>query len=114
VDLVQIVDLELGKLTKRMRERGIELEVQQDAKDYLIERGTDEKFGARPLRRAIEHYLEDALSEALLRGEFSGKSRVVVSVAPAARDDEKPKLRLEGVGDAGGEPEAALAHADGT
>jgi ATP-dependent Clp protease ATP-binding subunit ClpC len=96
VDMVSIVDLELGKLAKRLKEKGIELVVQQDAKDFLIERGTDEKFGARPLRRAIEHYLEDAISEALLRGEFSGKNRVGVSVKPPATPEDLPMLMLTG------------------
>ncbi len=112
-DMVRIVDLELGKLAKRMRERGVELEVQQSAKDYLVEKGTDEKFGARPLRRAIEQYLEDALSEKLLRGEFAGKKRVVVSaVKPPAPDDAEPTLKLEGVAEE--QPEPVGAHADGT
>ncbi len=111
-DMVSIVDLELGKLATRMRERGIELEVQQSAKDYLIEKGTDEKFGARPLRRAIEHHLEDALSEKLLRGEFAGKRRVVVSVQPPTSDDATATLLLEGVADE--QPEPVGAHADGT
>ena len=60
-DMIHIVDLELAKLAKRMRERGFQLEVAKEAKDFLIEHGTDEKFGARPLRRAIENHLEDAL-----------------------------------------------------
>jgi ATP-dependent Clp protease ATP-binding subunit ClpC len=112
-DLIRIVDLELGKLAKRMRERGIELDVTQAAKDYLIEQGTDEKFGARPLRRAIEHHLEDSLSEALLRGEFVGKSKVRVAVTQPGHDDEKPKLKLEGIADTA-EPEVVGSHADET
>jgi len=111
-NMVNIVDLELGKLATRMRERGIELEVQQDAKDYLIEKGTDEKFGARPLRRAIEHHLEDALSERLLRGEFVGKKKILVSVQPPTSDDGEATLRLEGVAEE--TPEPVGAHADGT
>jgi len=111
-DMINIVDLELAKLAKRMRERGIELEVQQSAKDYLIEKGTDEKFGARPLRRAIEQYLEDALSEKLLRGEFAGKKRLLVSVKPPASDDAVATLHLEGVAEE--QPEPVGAHADGT
>jgi ATP-dependent Clp protease ATP-binding subunit ClpC len=111
-NMVNIVDLELGKLASRMRERGIELEVQQDAKDYLIEKGTDEKFGARPLRRAIEHHLEDALSERLLRGEFVGKKKILVSVQPPTSDDGEATLRLEGVAEE--TPEPVGAHADGT
>ncbi len=111
-DMIRIVDLELAKLAKRMLERGIELEVQQSAKDYLIEKGTDEKFGARPLRRAIEQYLEDALSEKLLRGEFAGKKRLLVSVKPPASDDAVATLHLEGVAEE--QPEPVGAHADGT
>jgi ATP-dependent Clp protease ATP-binding subunit ClpC len=79
-DLIRIVDLELDKLARRMRSKGIELDVLKESKDYLIEQGTDEKFGARPLRRAIEHHLEDPLSESMLRGEFAGKNKVIVSV----------------------------------
>ncbi len=96
-NLVQIVDLELEKLASRMKGKGIELEVSQEGKDFLIENGTDEKFGARPLRRAIEQYLEDPLSESMLRGEFSGKNTVLVSVKKPASDDQKPSLLLEGV-----------------
>ena len=97
-DLVDIVDLELDKLAQRLRDQGMALEVKREAKDFLIENGTDEKFGARPLRRAIEHYLEDALSEAMLRGEFAGHNKVVASVKPPeAEEEEATELLLEGV-----------------
>ncbi len=96
-DLIHIVDLELEKLAKRLREKGLELEVTSEGKDFLIEHGTDEKFGARPLRRAIEHHVEDALSEAMLRGDFTGKNKVVVTVDQTDGEDEKSKLKLEGV-----------------
>jgi len=96
-DLIHIVELEIGKLAGRLREKGMELELTAEAKDFLIDRGTDEKFGARPLRRAIEQYIEDALSERLLRSEFAGKKRVVISVKPPASDDELPMLIFEGV-----------------
>jgi ATP-dependent Clp protease ATP-binding subunit ClpC len=68
-DLVKIVELETAQFAKRLTERKITLEFSQGAKDLLIEKGYDEKYGARPLRRAVEHYLEDPLAEALLRGE---------------------------------------------
>ena len=113
-DMVLIVDLELKKLATRMREKGLELEVEQEAKDFLIENGTDEKFGARPLRRAIEHHLEDGLSEAMLRGEFVGKKKVRVSVQPAAGDGEKPSLKIEGAEGDAMQPEVVGAHAAGT
>jgi len=104
-DLVKIVDLEVNKLAKRLREKGLELELTQEAKDFLIEKGTDEKFGARPLRRAIEQFVEDPLSEAMLRNEYLGKDRVMVSVKPITSDDEQPTLIFEAFS-THGEPEA--------
>jgi ATP-dependent Clp protease ATP-binding subunit ClpC len=113
-DLTGIVDLELNKLARRLVEQGFELEVRQDAKDFLIDHGTDEKFGARPLRRAIEHYLEDALSESMLRGEFKGKNKIYVDYKPVEADADQesngfegePCLTLEGVFEENTEPEA--------
>jgi ATP-dependent Clp protease ATP-binding subunit ClpC len=69
-DLVKIVVLETANFAKRLSERKITLEFSEAAKQLLIEKGYDEKYGARPLRRAVEHYLEDPLAEALLRGEI--------------------------------------------
>ncbi|MCA9250383.1 MAG: ATP-dependent Clp protease ATP-binding subunit, partial [Phycisphaerales bacterium] len=114
-DLVQIIDLEVAKLASRLRAKGLELELTDEAKDFLIDRGTDEKFGARPLRRAIEQYVEDPLSEAMLRDSYAGKNRVVVSVRPAANDDDLPMLVFEGLLVAGDKPddnEAVGAGAD--
>jgi ATP-dependent Clp protease ATP-binding subunit ClpC len=95
-NLVAIVDLELDKLADRVRDKGLKLEVTKEAKDFLIERGTDEKFGARPLRRAIEQYLEDAMSEKMLRGQFSGKNKIVVTVKEPESADDLPMLLLNG------------------
>jgi ATP-dependent Clp protease ATP-binding subunit ClpC len=112
-DLVRIIDLEVAKLALRLKARGIELELTQDAKDFLIERGTDEKFGARPLRRAIEQYVEDALSEDMLRNKYEGKNRVVVSVKPPPDDDSLPMLQFEGIHvETGGEAVGAGAGPD--
>jgi len=69
-DLYQIIDIEIQKVTKRLTERGIKLETTQAAHDFLIDKGYNPDFGARPLRRAIEQYLEDPLSESILRGEY--------------------------------------------
>jgi ATP-dependent Clp protease ATP-binding subunit ClpC len=79
VDLIKIVDLEIGKFAKRLVERKILLEFSEEAKQLLIEKGYDEKYGARPLRRAVEHYLEDPLAEAILRGEVKEGEPVVVT-----------------------------------
>jgi len=113
-DMISIVDLELEKLAKRMAEKNIELEVVKEAKDFLVDHGTDEKFGARPLRRAIGNYLEDPLSEAMLRGEFEGKNKVVVSVKPPENEEDRGELKLEGVIVETKQPEAVGAHTDET
>jgi ATP-dependent Clp protease ATP-binding subunit ClpC len=77
-DLIKIVEIEIVKFAKRLEERKIVLEFTPEAKTLLIEKGYDEKYGARPLRRAIEHYLEDPLAEALLRGDVKDGETVMV------------------------------------
>ncbi len=66
----QIVDLMLSHVVKHLGEKGIKLEVTEAAKDYLGEKGYDQQFGARPLRRVIQNKIEDYLSDGLLRGDF--------------------------------------------
>ncbi len=83
-DLTKIVDIEVAKFAKRLVDRKITLEFSAEAKALLIEKGYDEKYGARPLRRAVEHYVEDPLAEALLRGDVKEGELVTVE-----RDGEK-------------------------
>ncbi len=83
-DLIKIVEIEITKFAKRLVERKITLEFSADAKSLLIDKGYDEKYGARPLRRAVEHYVEDPLAEALLRGDVKEGEAVLVE-----RDGEK-------------------------
>lgn len=77
-DLSKIVDIEIGKFLQRLVDRRITLEFAPEAKELLIEKGYDEKYGARPLRRAVEHYLEDPLAEALLRDQVKDGEAVLV------------------------------------
>ena len=93
-DLVTIVDYELNKVFKRLVEHGLHLDLEDAAKDFLIDKGFNPEFGARPLRRAIEHYIEDPLSEGMLRGEFKGKSLIKISV------QDEDSLKFVGVADA--------------
>lgn len=79
-DLKQVVELELGKVRERLSERGLKLFLSDEAKKLLIRKGSNTDFGARPLRRAIENFVEDPLSEELLKGEFQGKDTIVVDV----------------------------------
>ena len=76
----QIVDLMLVSATQQLAEKEIKLEVTEAAKDFLGEKGYDEVFGARPLRRLIQDMVEDKLSEDLLRGKFQSGDTVVVDV----------------------------------
>ena len=75
-DLVQIIDLELDKLRERLVGRELTLSVTDEAKKLLLAGDYDPEFGARPLRRAVEHLIEDPLAEAILRGDFNGASGV--------------------------------------
>ncbi|MEM7673439.1 MAG: ATP-dependent Clp protease ATP-binding subunit [Verrucomicrobiota bacterium] len=79
----QIVELELSKVAKRLSEQNFSFEFTEEAKEFLIEHGYDEKYGARPLRRAVERYLEDNLAEAILRGEVKAGEPLLVVVNEA-------------------------------
>ena len=90
-DLETIVEYELNKVFKRLVEHNLHLELDNAAKEFLIDTGYNPEFGARPLRRAIERYIEDPLSEDMLRGKFKGKTVIRISV----KDDDH--LRFEGI-----------------
>jgi ATP-dependent Clp protease ATP-binding subunit ClpC len=90
-NLIGIVEFELKKVFQRLEERGMELAVDQSAKDFLIEKGYNPDFGARPLRRAIEQHVEDPLSEAILREEF-----VAPCVIHVSKPDGEEKLSFRG------------------
>ena len=85
-----IVDYELAKVFKRLIDHGLKLELTDQAKEFLIDKGYNPEFGARPLRRAIEHYIEDPISESVLAGKFKGKNLIKIDV----QDEEH--LKFEG------------------
>ena len=109
-DLKRVIDLELSKVRARLEERGFSLELTDDAKEFLIKKGSNLDYGARPLRRAIENYVEDPLSEELLRGTFQGKDRIVVG---AIRDDENKIRRLQFQGEVGAKPQETVGAGSG-
>ena len=78
--LLQIVDLMLEDTKKALSDKNLLLEVSDDAKKYLLEKGTNLKFGARPLRRAIGRYLEDEISEKILKGEIQNGQTIRVNL----------------------------------
>ena len=77
--LLQIVDLMLNDTYKSLNDKNITIEISKEAKDFILEKGTNIKFGARPLRRAIQRYVEDELSEKILRQEIIEGQHVIVA-----------------------------------
>ncbi len=77
--LLQIVDLMLKDTIKALSEKDIKFEISEEAKKFILDKGTDIKFGARPLRRAIQRYIEDELSELILKGELIDGQTVKIS-----------------------------------
>jgi ATP-dependent Clp protease ATP-binding subunit ClpC len=75
-DLRKIIEIELRGVKKRLENYNISVTLTEEILDFLIEKGYNQNFGARPLRRAIENYLEDPLSEEILQGRFEGKKHV--------------------------------------
>ena len=69
-DMGKIVDIELAKIEKRLDEQKLKIKLDDSAKEFLVEKGWDEKYGARPLKRALERELEDPMAEELLKGKI--------------------------------------------
>jgi len=80
-DMSKIVDLEVAKVKSRMKYKDVEIHLTAAATDFLIEKGYDPNFGARPLRRAVEKYLQDPLAEEILRGNIKPSETVEIIVA---------------------------------
>lgn len=79
-DLIEILQLEIEKVMERLKARNIKLELDGKAQDFLVEKGFDPQYGARPMRRSVERYLEDPLAEEILRGHLNDNEPVQVSV----------------------------------
>ena len=79
-----MLDLMLKDTKKALAEKNMTLEVSESAKEFILEKGTNLKFGARPLRRAIQRYVEDEISERILRGEIVDGDNIKVT-----RDGDK-------------------------
>ena len=77
--MLAIVDLEIKKVQERVKNKGMELVLSQEAKQFLAEKGFDEKFGARPLKRAIENYVEDCLADGILERKIKENQKITLS-----------------------------------
>ncbi len=99
-ELLTIVDLEVKKVTARIQAKDITIVLDEKAKELLIEKGYDPQYGARPMRRAVERYLEDPMAEEILRGNLKAGDTATVSA-------EKGKLTFTNVALAKAEPAEA-------
>jgi len=97
--LTRIVDLEVAKVASRIKDKEIILTLDAASHEFLIEKGYDPTYGARPMRRAVERYLEDPMAEEILRGSFKAGDQVQVT-----RDGEKLSFKVSGT--SGGTPPA--------
>jgi ATP-dependent Clp protease ATP-binding subunit ClpC len=91
-EIKQIVDLLLRRIRQSLAERDLQLELSEGAEDFLVEKGWDPSMGARPLRRAIQRYIEDPLADFVLRAELIPGATVLVE--PAAEGDEDQDVKL--------------------
>ena len=96
VEIKEIVELLLGRIRETMAERELLLELSEDAKDLLVDKGWDPAMGARPLRRAIQRYIEDPLADFVLREQVPSGSTVMVD-APSEPPEGEPRPEDEDV-----------------
>ncbi|NTW74735.1 MAG: ATP-dependent Clp protease ATP-binding subunit [Chlorobiaceae bacterium] len=87
--IFKIIDITAGKLFKRLREMGIDVQIDEKVKEFLVEKGYDQKFGARPLKRALQRYVEDPLAEEMLKGRFAEGSHILITF-----DEKEKELRF--------------------
>ena len=76
--ILKIVDIAIEKLEKRLKLQNIKIDVTKQAKEFIADKGYDQNFGARPLRRAIQRSIEDPLSEEILKGNFKNNSNITI------------------------------------
>jgi ATP-dependent Clp protease ATP-binding subunit ClpC len=88
-DIHKIIDLELEKLFGRILSLGYTIEMTDKAKDYICDKGYDEKFGARPLKRAIQKFIEDPLAEEIVKSTLSVGDKILLDL-----EDGKEELKV--------------------
>ena len=110
-DLAGVVEMELRKVRTRLVDRGLKLVLSDEAKMFLVKKGSNLDFGARPLRRAIENFVEDPLSEELLKGEFQGMDTITIEVKEVG---DKKQLFFRGSLEQATPPQAPVAAGAGS
>jgi ATP-dependent Clp protease ATP-binding subunit ClpC len=87
----EIIDIELAAVYGRIRGLGYNIELTQEAKDFVSDKGYDEQFGARPLKRAIQKYLEDAIAEEIIQNKLEEGDTVMIDVQ---KEDDEEQISL--------------------
>ncbi|MCS6807880.1 MAG: ATP-dependent Clp protease ATP-binding subunit [Bacteroidota bacterium] len=106
-DIYKIIDIQARKLFGRVNDLGIMLEITKSAKDFLVNKGYDEKYGARPLRRAMQKYIEDELAEEMLSGAFKEGDRIRIE-----HDGNSDKLSFINIPHDHSQPDEHTHHAE--
>ena len=112
-DIHRIIDLELSKLFGRIESLGYSISLTDAAKDFLVDKGYDEQFGARPLRRALQKYLEDPLAEEIISAQLTEGDKIEGDAMEGQEDlairiikgSEKPKKKRKPAAKAAGDKE---------
>ena len=94
-DINQIIDIEMNSLLKRIETLGYTVKISKKAKDFIAEKGFDSKFGARPLKRAIQKYFEDPLSEEIINAKINEGDNIKVSMSKDEANLEIKILKLK-------------------
>ena len=94
-DIHKIIDIELKGLFKRIRSMGFEIAIDEAAKDFLVKKGWDAQYGARPLKRAIQRYIEDDLAEEIIKADILAGDTIRVSTGPVDGIGDSPALDSE-------------------
>ncbi|WP_223034560.1 ATP-dependent Clp protease ATP-binding subunit [Hanstruepera marina] len=98
-DINKIIDIELEKLVKRIKDLGYTLKLSKSAKDYIADKGFDKQYGARPLKRAIQKYIEDALAEEIINSKISEGDKIIMDLDSKSNElkikIETPKKKTE-------------------
>ncbi|HET6272523.1 MAG TPA: ATP-dependent Clp protease ATP-binding subunit [Bacteroidota bacterium] len=97
--ILEIIQIQMRDLMKRMESMGITVELTKQAREFLADKGFDPAFGARPLRRALQKYLEDPIAEELLKGKFGEKTKIRVKLSKRTGELKFAKTGIQKKGD---------------
>jgi ATP-dependent Clp protease ATP-binding subunit ClpC len=94
-DLIKIIDVEIKKMTPRFEEIGYKLIITKDLKEKIAEKGYDPKFGARPLRRLLQKYVEDTIAELVVTKKVEIGSKITLSFDPKKDEESEPPVKVK-------------------